>query len=398
MILRVLLMTAVIGLCHYYLWRRLIRDAAPPRWLYRTGSAGFALLFLAIPVTTMARLSFPMLSRTVGWVAMPWLALVGLATFALLAIDLVRLGGRGATRLGRVARRAARRDEGPGDHGRRLFLSRITGGAVATLAGGATASGMVSARGEHEVNDVELVLPHLPPALDGFTIVQLTDLHVGMTIDRGFVERVVARANALAPDLFVLTGDLVDGRVEDLRDEVAPLGALRARHGVYAVTGNHEYYSGVDPWIAALSALGIRYLRNERVAIGDRAASFDLVGIDDHSAAGYPGHGADLPRALAGRDPARVSILLAHQPRQVEDAAGLVDVQLSGHTHGGQIWPWHYIVRAQQGGWLAGRYQVGATQLHVSRGCGYWGPPVRVGAPLELTRVILRTGPRSANR
>jgi hypothetical protein len=263
------------------------------------------------------------------------------------------------------------------------------------------AVGIAKARGEHEVVDVEVTLAKLPRALDGFTIVQLSDLHTGMTIGRDFVERVVARANALDPDLIALTGDLVDGPVADLADDVAPLADLRARHGVYAVTGNHEYYAGVDAWIAAISKLGVRYLRNERVAIvasgagrgtNDRdGAAFDLAGVDDYGADGYPGHGEDLPRALGGRDASRALVLLAHQPRQVRRAARHgVDLQLSGHTHGGQIWPWHYMVRLQQGGLLAGRYEVDGTQLYVTRGCGYWGPPVRLGAPLEITRVILR--------
>jgi hypothetical protein len=393
-VLRSLVMTAVSGLFHYYVWRRLIRDAHPPPWLRRAGTAAMAVLFFAIPVTTMSRLTFPMLSRAVGWVAMPWLALIGLCTFALIAVDGARLLGWAGHRLV-----VGSRGGEPRDLGRRLFLARLSGSAVATVAGGGVASGMVSARGEHDVAEVEIVVPHLPAALDGFTIVQLSDLHVGLTIDRGFVERVVGRANALAPDLFVLTGDLVDGRVDDLRDEAAPLGQLRARHGVYAVTGNHEYYSGVDPWIAELSSLGIRYLRNARVAIGDGAATFDLAGIDDHGAAAYPGHGPDLAAAVAGRDPSRVLVLLAHQPRQVTDAIDHgVDLQLSGHTHGGQIWPWHYIVRAQQHGLLAGHYQLGATQLYVSRGCGYWGPPVRLGAPLEITRVTLRRAATTSTR
>ena len=133
------------------------------------------------------------------------------------------------------------------------------------------------------------------------------------------------------------------------------------------------------------------YLRNARVTIGEAAASFDLAGVDDHSARDYPGHGEDLAKALAGRDASKALVLLAHQPRQVRRAASYgVDLQLSGHTHGGQIWPWHYIVRLQQGGLLAGHYDHEGTQLYVTRGCGYWGPPVRLLAPLEITRVILR--------
>jgi predicted MPP superfamily phosphohydrolase len=250
---------------------------------------------------------------------------------------------------------------------------------------------MFEARGEHEIIDVEVKLRKLPRALDGFTIVQISDLHVGMTIDRPFVQRVVDHANGLSPDVIALTGDLVDGKVADLRDDVAPLAQLRARHGVFAITGNHEYYSGADAWIAEITRLGARYLRNERVTIGAGDVSFDLAGVDDYSAAGFPGHGEDLAAAVAGRDPARALVLLAHQPRQVRRAAlHGVDLQLSGHTHGGQIWPWHYIVRIQQGGLLAGRYEYQGTQLYVTRGCGYWGPPVRLLAPLEITRVILR--------
>jgi len=244
--------------------------------------------------------------------------------------------------------------------------------------------------GEHEVVDVGVALPKLPKTLDGFTIVQLTDLHVGLTIDRTFVQRVVDITNRLAPDLVAMTGDFVDGKVSDLHEEIAPLANLRASHGVFAVTGNHEYYSGVEPWVAQISTLGVRYLRNERVVIGDgEGASFELAGVEDHNAFGD--YREDLKAATAGRDPDHALVLLAHQPRQVKRAAlHGVDLQLSGHTHGGQIWPWHYLVKLQQGGLLAGRYQHAETQLYVSRGCGYWGPPVRLLAPLEITRVILR--------
>jgi uncharacterized protein len=252
---------------------------------------------------------------------------------------------------------------------------------------------MRSTRLVHEIVDVPVVLPKLPVALDGFSIVQLSDLHIGNTINRAFVQRVVDLTNRLEPDLIAMTGDLVDGRVKELREAAAPLAELSARHGVYAVTGNHEYYSGVDPWIDEFTRLGLRYLRNHRVTIGGPDASFDLAGVDDHEALGYPGHGEDMRRALADRDPDRALVLLAHQPRQVHRAKRHdVDLQLSGHTHGGQIWPWHYVVKLQQGGLLAGRYQFGTTQLYVTRGCGYWGPPIRVLAPMEITRVILRRG------
>jgi predicted MPP superfamily phosphohydrolase len=386
-IARLLLGSSLLAGIHVYLWLRLIRPAQLSRRARLAATLGLVALFLSIPITVTSRLALPGLSATLGWISLPWMALGGLTFVTLIALDAVQL----ASRLVR-ARRSAARAAPVSALSRRQFIARVTGGTALAIGSGSVARGMAEARGDHEVVDVEIALARLPRALDGFTIVQLSDLHAGMTIDRGFVERVVDRANRLAPDLIALTGDLVDGRVEELRPSIEPLGRLRARHGVFAVTGNHEYYSGADPWIAELTRLGARYLRNQRVAIGSAAASFDLAGVDDYSAVGWPGHGEDLPAALAGRDPARALVLLAHQPRQVHTAAQHgVDLQLSGHTHGGQIWPWHYIVRMQQGGLLAGRYQIGGTQLYVSRGCGYWGPPVRLLAPLEITRVILRT-------
>jgi len=386
---RILFGASIMAVIHYYAWRRLVRPARLPRRWHLGITIAMAALFVSIPVTTWSRNTWPELSATFGWVSLPWMALVGLTFVALVIADAARL-------LAWSTRKLVRRPAPERSISRRTFLARLSGGTALAVGGTSMARGMIEARGNHEVVDVEVHLAKLPAALDGFTIVQLTDLHVGMTIDRGFVERVVDRANALAPDLFVLTGDFVDGSVDDLRDEVAPLAALRAPHGVFAVTGNHEYYSGADPWIAEIEKLGVRYLRNQRVSIGDDAASFDLAGVDDASARG-PGHGEDLPAATSGRDRERALVLLAHQPRQVRRAALFgVDLQLSGHTHGGQIWPWHYIVRLQQGGLIAGRYEVDGTQLYVSRGCGYWGPPVRLLAPLEITRVILRSGSRVA--
>lgn len=380
-----LLGSVVTAGIHTYLWWRLVRPARLSRRWRLVATLVLVALFLSIPLTTTSRLYAPVLSSTLGWIALPWMALGGLTFVALVIVDLARL-------MAWLGRRAVSRSPELPSLSRREFLTRATGGAALAMGSSSVAAGMVQARGEHEIVDVEVRLAKLPRALDGFTIVQLSDLHVGMTIDRAFVERVVGHANRLSPDLIALTGDLIDGTVEDLREDVAPLGQLRARHGVFAVTGNHEYYAGADPWIAELTRLGARYLRNQRVTIGDGDASFDLAGVDDHNAGRWPGHGEDLPAALAGRDPARALVLLAHQPRQVRRAARHgVDLQLSGHTHGGQIWPWHYLARVQQGGLLAGRYEHGGTQLYVTRGCGYWGPPVRLLAPLEITRVILRT-------
>ncbi|HEX3478719.1 MAG TPA: metallophosphoesterase [Kofleriaceae bacterium] len=381
-----LVRTALMAGLAYYEWRRLVRDTGlrgAPRI-----AATLAIGASVTPIVASGIVRGGGVPRLSGPIA--WPGFLGWAGFALVFVGLLAVdGGRVVVWIARRAARAA-----PIDPGRRQALARITGGAVSALAIAEVGTGIVAARRPPPVVDVPIRLARLPRGFDGFTIVQLTDLHVGATIDRDWVASLVARSNALAPDLIALTGDLVDGSVAELRDDLAPLGALRARHGVYFVTGNHEYYAGVDAWIAYLRELGIRVLRNERVAIARDGAAFDLAGIDDFSAAQHaPGHGPDLAAALAGRDPARAVVLLAHQPRQVHDAAAQgVDLQLSGHTHGGQVWPWHYLVSLQQGGLIAGRHRIGPTELYISRGAGYWGPPVRFAAPSELTRVILRAG------
>jgi hypothetical protein len=188
-----------------------------------------------------------------------------------------------------------------------------------------------------------------------------------------------------------VTGDLVDGPVSHLAEEVAPFAELRAKHGVFFVTGNHDYYSGADPWLEHVRTLGMRALRNERVEIRESGAAFDLAGVDDHRGNLFgPGHGEDVPRALAGRDPERPVVLLAHDPSTFKSAAAHgVDLQISGHTHGGQIWPFGYVVRLVVK-FVAGEYRDGHAQLFVSRGTGFWGPPMRLGAPAEITEIVLR--------
>ncbi len=382
-VLRVLFLALLI----FYVWHRLVK---------RTGLQGAAKIAVTAAILlAIGPMAYVMLTgpngapKTTG--AFAWPAFIGWAVFALTFFGLLVADlGRGVVwGVRKLARKPA-----PTDPSRRQALARITGGVIGTAVVGEVTYGVARALGEPEIVDVPVTLAKLPPALDGLTIVQLTDIHVGGTIGRAFVEELVERTNALAPDVIALTGDFVDGSVDELRDGVAPFANLRAKHGVYFVTGNHEYYSGAPAWVAHFTSLGIRVLRNERVAIERDGAAFDLAGIDDHGAAKWGGdHGPDVARAVAGRDASRALVLLAHQPRQVHVAAQHgVDLQLSGHTHGGQVWPWHYLVKIQQGGLLAGRYTIGNTQLYVSRGPSYWGPPVRVGAPPEITRVILRSG------
>jgi hypothetical protein len=307
---------------------------------------------------------------------------------ALLSTDLARL----LFGLGRRALAAAAPTPPSGPPSlRRTFLARGVASGVSLAVAGLTLSAIRSARGPIGVRKVRVRLDRLPASQDGFTIAQITDVHVGATIGRSFVEDIVRRTNDLSPDLIAITGDLVDGPVEQLRHLVEPLRNLRARHGVFFVSGNHEYFSAPEGWFNELPGLGIRVLRNERLTIGNAAGSFDLAGIDDRSAIHYGGLGPRqaLARALMGRDPRRELVLLAHQPSVIVEAEPFrVGLQLSGHTHGGQIWPFGWLVRLQQP-FIAGLHRRGDAQIYVSCGTGYWGPPMRLGAPPEITEIRL---------
>ena len=264
---------------------------------------------------------------------------------------------------------------------------------VAGLAALVTLIGYINARRIPRVAHVTVPIADLPAPLHGFTIAQITDLHVGPTIKRPYVAGVVERLNALKADVIAVTGDLVDGEVEALRPHIAPLAGMSARHGVFAVTGNHEYYSGVGPWVAEFERLGMRVLMNEHAVLEHDGAPLIIAGVTDFTAGQFDAtHASDPSGALAG-SPAGVTpaILLAHQPRTAPAAAEAgFDLQLSGHTHGGQFWPWSLFVPLQQP-FTAGLHRLGSLWIYTSRGTGYWGPPKRFGAPSEIT--LLRLEP-----
>ncbi len=372
---------SLMGALHFYIWARLVRDTALPDPWRAAASVLIVLLYVTMPVSFYLYVARKRLAKYLVWPGFIWMGMLLIAPTWLVLTDTIRLV---LSLAGELA-----------ESEQRMALLRLLGGAAAMLTGFTGGVALLEGMGAPRIRQIEVQLKRLPVLLDGTTLVQLTDLHVGPTIGRGFMERIVQRSNALEPDVVVITGDLVDGRVSDLAEAVEPLGALRARWGVYFVTGNHEYYSGVNEWLDHLGSLGVRTLRNQRVTIGETPHSFDLAGIDDHSSHGYPGHGPDLPRALAGRDPSRELVLLAHQPRAVTEAAKHgVGLQLSGHTHGGQIWPFNWAVRLVQPH-VAGFARLRDTILYVSRGSGYWGPPMRLWAPSEITHITLRAAVQS---
>ncbi|HSJ96755.1 MAG TPA: metallophosphoesterase [Myxococcota bacterium] len=374
----VVFLSVAIG-AHLYLAHRLALAPAWPAGVRTALLAALGVGFVALLTQAFVRRRVGRAVGALAWTAYTWLGLAFLLLVASFASDLA------------LALLGAAAPAGMAD-GEGIARARALGVGVV----GVSVSALAMRRGlsAPELRRVEVALARWPRALDGFRIVQLSDVHLGPLLDRRFAASLAARVNALAPDLVVVTGDLVDGGVRRIGAEVEPLGALRARHGVFFVTGNHDYYSGADDWVARMKGLGWRALRNERVAIEIGGAAFDLAGVDDHHGALVePGGGEDLARALDGRDPERPVVLLAHDPATFRRAARRdVDLQLSGHTHGGQIWPFRWAVRLTVP-WVEGLHRVGRSALYVSRGTGFWGPPMRLGAPAEITELVLRADP-----
>ena len=408
-----LLPIAIAVLLHLYLWRRLVRDLALPVWARRAATIALALLGASIPLAIgfalfVSRAGNPRLMA----LGFGWLGLVAYLTAMLVAWDVVRWLHR---RTGRPQPPAASPELDGAREPRRVFIARAVAGSALVASGGIGALGVRSAVWDVTTPEIPVVLPRLPRALDGYSIALLTDVHIGPMLDGRFLRQLVERANRMRPDLIAIGGDLVDGSVREIGAQVAELRGLRARHGVYFVTGNHEYYSGARSWIAFLEQLGVKVLINQHVPIGD-TAQFDLAGVVDRGAGRY-GHGPDALAATRGRDPDRELVMLAHQPIQIYDSARVgVGLQLSGHTHGGQLQPFGELARLRQpyiaglhrhepepprsagdrlsseGSRPSGASLPDGTQIYVSCGAGFWGPPMRVLAPAEISSIRLISG------
>ncbi|MFJ4298309.1 metallophosphoesterase [Streptomyces pseudovenezuelae] len=419
-----LLALTVLVTANWYLWRRLFRDTTGgPGRVRRVGAVliggGWVL---AIAALVAERTGAPFwLQRVLAWPGFLWLALSIYLLLAVVAGEVVR------PLLRRLLERRDRRGEaavaasphpervpagasaekpreaagapaepGAGDPqepgppalvaapSRRLFVSRVVAGAAAAAAAGTVGLGTYGVLRGPGVKRVTVPLAKLPRAAHGYRIAVVSDIHLSPVLGRGFAQKVVDTINSTRPDLIAVVGDLVDGSVKDLGPAAAPLARLEARHGSFFVTGNHEYFSGAEQWVEEVRRLGLRPLENDRTEL----AWFDLAGVND-IAGESEGQGPDFAKALGDRDTARACVLLAHQPVQIHDAVDHgVDLQLSGHTHGGQLWPGNLLAKAANPT-VAGLERYGDTQLYVSRGAGAWGPPTRVGAPSDITVIEL---------
>ena len=380
---------------HAWAGRRLMR---PLNWTPRARALGWVIVSL-IALAPLVAMSIPRLMPGLAYER--GLVLVGMTIFGFASIvlslsvaaatlEVIASGGRwlaarrrGATSVG---------EDAP-DLQRRRFFSNAVNAGVLTTAGTVTAAGVRGALALPDVVDVDIHIDGLDPRLEGLTIVQLSDIHVGPTIRADYLQGIVDRVNELSPDLVAVTGDVIDGFVPDLGPQLAPLKRLQSKLGTFAVTGNHEYYWRGSEWVDFFgSELGMRVLGNEHVVLDRAGARCTLAGVHDlHAARHEPTHASD-PEAAGHGAPEGLRVLLAHQPRSAAAAAktGLYDLQLSGHTHGGQYAPFPLMVWLAQP-YLAGLHRVSERmQIYVSRGCGYWGPPIRSAAPSEIARLQLR--------
>lgn len=369
----IVIVLSLLALLHLYIGLRLLPDMALHGLALGAGVLWLLMSTLLLPAGLMA-------SRFKRWRGADLLAWTGLLAMGFFSSLLVLTVLRDVVLLALALFGTAC-----------AAFSHYSAVAVPWLAFAVTLVGFVNARRVARVVQVEVPIAGLPAALHGYSIAQISDVHVGPTIKRGYLDAIVTRVNALQPDAIAITGDLVDGSVTRLSMHTAPLARLAARDGTFFVTGNHEYYSGADEWVAELRRLGLTVLMNQHVVCERDGETLMIAGVTDFTAHQFhESHRSDPHKAAAGAPGnLRARILLAHQPRSASAAAAAgFDLQLSGHTHGGQFFPWNLFVPLQQP-YTSGLNRLSRLWVYTSRGTGYWGPPKRFGAPSEITWVRL---------
>ncbi|XVV12739.1 metallophosphoesterase [Actinoplanes sp. CA-131856] len=397
------LIFVVIGLIHFYLWKRLVKDPMRSRTARRAGAVIAVLLAVLVPATLIG-----VRSGAVQWLAWPgylWIALMFYLLVTLAVLEIPRLvvllvwrsrrrdkaetpvlataGGLGGADAAAATDKKAGEEDGID---RRLLLARGAAIFAGLTAASVTGYGVKTALGGPRIDRLQLPLAKLPRGMDGFRMAVVSDIHLGPLTGVNHARRIVDQINSVQADIVCVVGDLVDGSVAELGRFAAPLAEIESRRGAFFVTGNHEYYSGYQEWVEEVARLGIRPLRNERVEID----GLDLAGVNDLGGAEH-GDAPDFARALGDRDAAKPVVLMAHQPVAVHDAAPFgVDLQVSGHTHGGQMAPFNLLVRLEQPV-VSGLGRVDGVPVYVTNGAGFWGPPVRVGAPPQVSVIELRS-------
>ena len=435
----------VVGI-HLYLWKRLVRDPLRPGAGRKI--AGFVMLALGLLVPATLILVRAGYVKWLAWPGYLWLALMFYLLITLIVLEIPRLVINVVWRvLGRRDREpatvhaaqsaglgsgsapseqaqtdqdsaAASEDTDPAENAttrkadedhpdatdkeasagdakerpgieRRLLLARGAAIFAGLTAASVTGYGVRTALGGPQLDRVQIPLARLPRSMDGTRLAVVSDIHLGPLTGARHMGRIVETINSVDADIVCIVGDMVDGTVAELGRYAAPLADIRSRQGAYFVTGNHEYYSGFQQWVDEVDRLGVRPLRNERLEIVTRGGAFDLAGVNDPGGTEF-GDGPNFETALGDRDPAKPVVLMAHQPVVARDAASYgVDLQVSGHTHGGQMVPFNYLVKLQQPV-VSGYGEVDGVPVYVTNGAGFWGPPVRVGAPPQVTLIELK--------
>lgn len=377
----------------YVGWRLITPMALTGVW--KTAAWGVVGAMFFVPVLSMFLLRF---AEGIGswwsWIVYGSLGFLSFIFTLLVFRDLALVGEKGISWLASLVRGT---EGGLLDPSRRTFLLQTSNLAIIGAAGILTSYGIYEARRKPGVVNLRIPIPRLPESFEGFRIVQITDIHAGLTVKRDWIETIATQVEELKPDLLAFTGDLVDGSVSHLRGDVAPLFRLQAPYGKFFVTGNHEYYSGAESWVEEIDRMGYKVLMNEHQLISKNGSSLVLAGVTDYSGGTFlPHHQSNPVKAMEGAPADTVKILLAHQPRTIYAAEPLgFDLILTGHTHGGQFFPWNLLATIGQP-YIKGLHNRNGGWVYVSMGTGYWGPPVRLGSRSEITVFTLTRGEQAA--